>query len=193
MKKLPLSGECALRLRKGTKTTAVGPAVPHLSSQAQLALCLLPAKQVTQCVLPGWRGTSLCLPGPVASVSLSPGGHFLALWAPGRDTSFDTNCMRLGNLETSVCGKVTNSPQRQREPVVLISHPHPSPHTQRKMGVLWSQTVMLVRAAPVHVQSRSFRKDGARGGTEAGGCACLWGRPVQPICSRDGAALVSGI
>lgn len=61
------------------------------------------------------------------------------------------------------------------------THQPPTPfssHTE-KNGVLWSKMVMLVRAAPVHVQSRSFRKDGARGGTEAGGCACLWGRPVQ--------------
>lgn len=125
VKKLLLSGECALHLRKGTKTAAVLSCWPWLSIQAQLTFCLLLAKRAAQGVfLPGWAGTSFRRPGPAASVSLPP-------CPMGRDARFDTTCTAAWKSgHTHMWWSHTLS--LPTEPSVLASHPHPSLYTHRE-------------------------------------------------------------
>lgn len=113
------------------------------------------------CPPTGGAGASFRRPGPAASGSLPP-------CPMGRDTRFDTTRMEAwqsGHMHMGWSHKLSSP----TEPSVLASHPHPSLYTHREK---WG---CCGRAALVDVQTRSFRKDGPRGGLRAGRVSVLAG------------------
>lgn len=168
MKKLPLSGECALHSRKGTKTAGVLSCCPSAlrsgwsGSAGPCASSL--EKQVTQCTLPGEAGTSPDPPATAVSVLLPPGGHLPALWAQGRDTDFDANCMQAWNPEAS---HATESQSPQCSPA---THTLLFTHTEKSGGCCGHQMI-------------------SGDGTQGSGCpgSCWLGQPWWVCrCARPG-------